>query len=118
MGWREDIGVIREIVTGTPSEGWRADIYAIARAEGYNPRSWREAVYTFAESLGAAGIGWRQNIQGMAAEFGKETAEGWRKDLKYIREYYESGTGEVYRLLDSEGYALNDSLGYALYVRR
>ena len=115
--WREDIGDIRELITGTPSETWRVDLLVIARSSGHTPQSWREAIGAWADDYGVSPLSWRNDLIGIAQALGSPTPLSWREALGYIRLHYDESPVELYGLSDSEGYLLGDKDGNKLMVR-
>lgn len=88
--WRSDIAAIRQTLTGTSSEGWRADIHAIAQSKGYQAQGWRDAIELISWGYGVFPIGWRDAIWQISKALGNTVSGGWRADLRFIRKSIES----------------------------
>ena len=113
-GWREDIKIIRFLLTGTQTEGWRADLRAIA---GGNPASWRGAVRSWANSHAVPAQSWRSDLIGISLSLVAVPPKDWREALRFIRLFYEGNPPEILRLRDNGGNALFDNGGNDLFVR-
>lgn len=87
--WRDDIQAISEMFGNEQRIGWRQAVAYIAEAKGHVATSWREAARMLASDYSVPSQGWRNDIWGIAQALGKQVPEGWRKDLRYIRESVE-----------------------------
>ena len=114
-GWREDVKIISELLTGEYNNSWRRDFISISG--GTSPK-WREAVRLWAASYGVQSASWRECIIGIALTLIPAIPpSNWREALRYIRLYYEGNPPQLFGLIDLDGYSLIDSDGYRLVVR-
>ena len=89
MGWRNDIAVIRYVVTGTHSEGWQKDILEIVNTQGYSSNNPRSAVRKWANSKGISVNEWRTDVMSIAFSITGIKPNSWRQGWHYMRLFYD-----------------------------
>lgn len=87
--WRNDIAIIREVLTGELSTGWRNDLQSIAQAKGLNANGWRDAIQLIAQEQGIMPSGWRNDVSKINQTLTGSEFLPWRLAIEYIKNHIE-----------------------------